>query len=65
MTSLDGIADLHMSGARAVFELERGARIGEKQLAAAFEEQGMALETFGELRLPRARGIYTVDSGIT
>ncbi len=65
MNSVDGISDLHMSGARAVFDLDGDAAVIEKELAAAFAERGMKLESFDKLRRPRGRGLYTVDSGVT
>ncbi len=65
MESFDAIDALHMSGARAVFTLERGEKITEDALAAAFEDQGMKLESFGEEERPRAKARYTVDAGIT
>jgi len=65
MTSLDGIADLHMSGARAVFRIEKGSGLDEDGVAAAFDEQGMTLESFERVRRPRAAARYEVDSGVT
>ncbi|MEM7307197.1 MAG: hypothetical protein AAF682_11035 [Planctomycetota bacterium] len=65
MTSLDGIADLHMSGARAVFQLSPGADLSEMEVAKAFEDNGMKLESFERVERPLAKGKYTVDSGIT
>jgi hypothetical protein len=65
MNSIDGISDLHMSGARAVFQLESGAEIDEKTVAAAFAEVGMKLENFERVERPRAGGVYLVDSGVT
>ena len=49
MESIDGIAELHMSGARAVFVPAKGARIDEATVAAAFEERGMKLESYREV----------------
>jgi hypothetical protein len=65
MTSLDGIAELHMSGARAVFRPERGASVDQEDVAAAFEEVGMTLESYERVRRPRAAAIYHADAGIT
>jgi hypothetical protein len=65
MASLDGISDLHMSGARAVFGLERGAKVSKETLATAFEAQGMQLETFERVERPRAAALYQVDTGVT
>ena len=65
MASVAGIEDLHMSGARAVFQLERGASVTKETLAQAFEEQGMALESFERVERPRAKALYQVDSGVT
>ena len=64
MTSIDGIADLHMSGARAVFRPE-SERIKRSTLAAAFEEQGMKLESYKRKRRPRAEAMVHVDAGVT
>jgi hypothetical protein len=65
MTSLEGVTDLHMSGVRAVFRLERGASLDEDDLAQAFEKNGMKLESFERVRRPRASARYEVDSGVT
>ena len=65
MNSLDDLAELHMSGARAVFKLEGGAKLEQSEIADAFEDQGMQLESFEELRRPRAAAVYVVDAGIT
>ena len=65
MESFDDIEELHMSGARAVFTLEEGTRVSKEDLAAAFEEQGMELTSFGEHLRPRAKARYVVDAGIT
>ena len=63
MESLE-VAELHMSGARAVFTPKRG-KVKKGVIAAAFEEQGMKLESYTGVRRPRAKAIYNVDSGIT
>ena len=65
MTSLEGVTELHMSGARAVFQLEKGAKLEKKEIADAFEEQGMKLESFERVERPRAAARYEVDSGVT
>ena len=65
MESIDGIAELHMSGARAVFVPAKGMKISEATVASAFEERGMQLETFGEVLRPRAKARYTADAGVT
>ena len=65
MASLEGITGLHMSGARAVFQIEKGATLERNELAKAFKEQGMTLETFERIERPRAVAFYEVDSGIT
>jgi hypothetical protein len=65
MNSLDGIAELHMSGARAVFQIEEGADVDEDTLSDAFAEAGMKLERFERIDRQRANGIYLIDSGIT
>lgn len=65
MTSLDGITALHMSGARAVFQFEKGTTLSQKKLAQAFEAQGMTLESFERVERPRAAALYQVDSGVT
>lgn len=65
MASLDGVTNLHMSGARAVFQIEKGASLEKKELAQAFKQQGMTLESFERVERPRAAALYEVDSGIT
>ena len=65
MESLDGIAELHMSGARAVFVPAKGPKITEKTVAAACEERGMKLESFERVERPRAKARYTADAGVT
>jgi len=65
MNSLDGIADLHMSGARAVFQIEKGSKLDQDAVADAFAEQGMKLERFERIERPRAAGVFLVDSGVT
>ncbi len=65
MTSLNGVTDLRMSGARAVFQIAEGAPVTRAALAQAFTEQGMILESFERVERPRAGALYEVDSGIT
>ena len=65
MESLEGTTDLHMSGSRAVFQTRRGAGVSEADLAAAFEEKGMQLESFEKVKRPRAKEVYLVDAGVT
>lgn len=65
MASLDGFTDLHMSGARAVFQIEKGTSLARKELAQAFKKQGMTLESFERVERPRAAALYEVDSGVT
>lgn len=65
MNSIDGIDELHMSGARAVFVLDRGAKLDEFAIAAAFEERGMELVSIEQVSRPRASGIVTIDTGVT
>lgn len=65
MNSIDGIAELHMSGARAVFVPARGVTITEYQLAEAFDGVGMKLETYGVEERPHAKRAYLVDSALT
>ena len=65
MESVDGIAELRMSGARAVFLAEEGASPAKADVAAAFEAKGMKLESLSEVRRPRTRALYLVDAGIT
>jgi hypothetical protein len=59
------VTDLHMSGARAVFQIEKGASLAKKDLAEAFKEQGMTLESYELVERPRAAVLYNVDSGVT
>lgn len=65
MKSLDGIDELHMSGRRAVFTLEKGARLSEDEIAEAFEDQGMKLVSHETVERPRVGARYRVDAGIT
>lgn len=65
MESIDGIAELHMSGARAVFVAAKGTRIHEATVADAFAEKGMQLESFNEVLRPRAKALYLADAGVT
>jgi hypothetical protein len=65
MESLDDVTDLHMSGARAVFQIEKGESLKKEEIAAAFEEQGMKLESFERVQRPRAAVHYEVDTGVT
>ena len=65
MATLSGVTDLHMSGARAVFQLAKGAALTRDDLAQAFQAQGMKLESFEPVERPRAAARYEVDSGIT
>jgi hypothetical protein len=65
MASLAGITELHMSGARAVFQVEKGATLKEEEIADAFAEQGMKLESFERVERPRAAVRYEVDAGVT
>ena len=65
MESIEDIEDLHMSGARAVFTIEQGAEVSRADLAAAFEERGMEVTSFGEHTRPRPKARYTIDAGIT
>ena len=63
MTSLDGIDELHMSGARAVFMAADAP--DEAEIAAAFEKNGMKLERFEREQRSRAKRLYLVDAGVT
>ena len=65
MQSIDGIDALHMSGARATFTLEKGARVEKSTLAAAFEERGMKLESYETVERPRPAASYKADAGLT
>ena len=65
MNSIDGIEELHMSGARAVFVLERGSDLDEDAIAAAFTERGMELASVERIKRPRAKGVVTIDTGVT
>ena len=65
MESLEGIEELHMSGARAVFEAEPGVKFTEDQVSAAFEEKGLTLISFEQTRRRPPAELYLVDSGIT
>ena len=65
MESVDGIEQLHMSGARAVFTIEDGEQVSREDLASAFEEQDMELSSYEKQVRPRAKERYLVDAGIT
>ena len=65
MESLDGIAELHMSGARAVIEPVPGARFTDDAVSAALEEHGLTLVSLERIRRRPPAKIYLVDSGIT
>ena len=65
MNSVEGVSDLHMSGARAVFDLRGDAEKIEAQLAAAFAQRGMKLERFERETRPRRVTLYRADSEIT
>ena len=65
MESVEGIEDLHMSGARAVFTLEAGAEVSRADLDNAFEDNGMEVTAFGEHLRPRPKARYVADAGIT
>lgn len=54
-----------MSGARAVFQFEKGETLKEAESADAFAAQGMQFESFERVDRPRAAVRYEVDSGIT
>ena len=62
---MEGISDLHMSGARAVFDLDGRAKVVEAEIAEAFEEREMKLERFERVRRQRAKGLFLADAGIT
>ena len=65
MASLEGVTELHMSGARAVFQIEKGETLKREEIADAFAEQDMKLESFERVERPRAAALYEVDSGVT
>lgn len=65
MASLEGVTELHMSGARAVFQIERGKTLTKEAIADAFAQQDMTLESFERVERPRAAARYEVDSGVT
>ncbi len=65
MESLDGIAELHMSGARAVFELEPDALFTKSVVAAAIKEQGLTLVSLEAMPQRDVGQMYLVDAGVT
>jgi hypothetical protein len=65
MASLEEVTELHMSGARAVFRIEKGETLRKEKIADAFAEQGMKLESFERITRPRAAVRYEVDSSVT
>lgn len=56
--SLNVADTLYMSGARATFTLKRGAKVTEKQVAAALQAQKMKLESFAVEMRPRPEVSY-------
>lgn len=54
-----------MSGARAVFQIEKGETLRKEEIADAFAEQGMKLESFERVERRQAAVRYEVDSGVT
>ena len=54
-----------MSGARAVFQIEKGETLEQEEIADAFATQGMKLESFERVERPRAAVRYEVNSGVT
>lgn len=64
MQSVAGIAELHMAGTRATFTLRRGATLERGELADAFAERKMKLESLEVVRRPRAKEVYLVGAGI-
>ena len=65
MTSLEEVTELHMSGARAVFQIQRGKTLNREGIADAFAQQGMKLESLERVERQRAAVRYEVDSGVT
>ncbi len=64
MASVDGIAELHMAGTRATFTLRRGAKLGRDEVADAFAERGMKLESLDTIQRPRAKAVYRLGAGV-
>jgi len=64
MTSIEGIAELHMSGTRAVFTTD-GAPLDESVVAAAFEARGLTFESLTYERRPQAEAVVLVGAGVT
>jgi len=64
MESLDGIDELHMAGTRATFTLRKGAKLDRDDVADAFEERGMKLESLETVQRPRAKEVYRVGAGV-
>lgn len=56
--SLDVADTLYMSGARATFTLKPGAKVTEKQVAAALDAKKMKLESFAYEMRPRPEAAY-------
>ena len=65
MESLDGLAELHMSGARAVFELEPDVRFPKSVVVAAVKEQGLTLVSLETMPQREVAQMYLVDAGVT
>ncbi len=65
METVDGLAELHMSGTRAVFRLDAGSRVDKEALAEAFAERGLTLDRVARTETPAPESVYLVDAGIT
>ena len=63
METVEGIDELHMSGARAVFKMK--GEPDRDAIAAAFEARGMELVSFESTRRPIAAEVFYVDTGVT
>ena len=64
MESLDGIDELHMAGTRATFTVRKGERVDRGEIAEAFAERGMKLESLDTARRPRAKAVYRIGAGV-
>lgn len=65
MSSLDTVAQFSMSGRRSVFTLKPGAKLDRDAIAAAYEDNGLKLESLGAEKRATAKTYYVANAGIT
>jgi hypothetical protein len=65
MTSLDDVAEFHMSGRRSVFTMKAGAKMDEAALEAAYDDNGLVFESVEQVQRAKAKTFYVANTGIT